>query len=140
MNENLQSAADIEACRSLVLSYCVNSDFGLNFKAAECFEQNGELLLAGKLFRGRTAIRTRLDERPAGQISRHFCSCPFIELAGTDLARGVTYVQLYRSEGSYPGPVSLPLVAGYYRDEFSRSEGRWLLRFRELTWDFATLP
>ena len=89
-------------------------------------------------YEGRDAIRqwiARWREPPAAVTSthqatfvRHHLSTCHIELTGTDTARARTYWVAWTDIG--------PDHAGYYLDEFRKTDDRWLIRHRRIRRDW----
>ena len=131
-------AATARACERLVYGYARAADFGDSAAAAGFFAADGVLEMpGGKRFAGRDAIRGRLEQQPADQVSRHVITNVLIETAGEGRARGFCYLTLYRgtrTEG--PMPAGVPFVVGHYEDEFVRTDEGWRFAFRRLTFTF----
>lgn len=136
-----QTIATIErACTRLVHSYAHYADFGESRNAAALFTPEGVLEMPeGRHFAGREAIRKRLEEQPASQVSRHLISNLLIDPVDADRARGFCYFTLYRgtrddADGHLASQV--PFVVGHYDDEFAHTADGWRFAARRLTFTF----
>jgi hypothetical protein len=139
MNESSISAIE-RACTRLVYAYARAADFGDAAAAAALFAADGVLEMpGGRRFAGRAAIRQRLAEQPAAQVSRHVISNLLIDALDENRARGFCYLTLYRGtrgEAAGPLPSAAPFVIGHYEDEFVRDGGDWRFAARRLTFTF----
>lgn len=139
MNESIVSATE-RACARLVHGYARAADFGDSAAAAALFADDGVLEMpGGKRFAGPAAIRQRLAEQPAAQVSRHVISNLLVDVVAEDRARGFCYLTLYRGvrgDASGPLPSAVPFVIGHYEDEFVRSGADWRFALRRLTFTF----
>lgn len=128
------------ACARLVHGYARAADFGDSAAAAALFADDGILEMpGGKRFVGRAAIRQRLDEQPASQVSRHVISNLLVDALGENRARGFCYLTLYRgTRGDTGGPLpsAAPFVIGHYEDEYVRNGADWRFASRRLTFTF----
>ncbi len=139
MNESTASAIE-SACARLVYSYARAADFGDSAAASALFADDGVLEMpGGKRFAGAAAIRQRLAEQPADQVSRHVISNLLIDALDENRARGFCYLTLYRGtrrDTVGPLPSAVPFVIGHYEDEFARSGADWRFAARRLTFTF----
>jgi ketosteroid isomerase-like protein len=139
MNESTLSAIE-RACARLVHDYARAADFGDSAAAAALFAEDGVLEMpGGRRFAGRDAIRKRLEEQPAAQVSRHVISNLIVDAVDESRARGFCYLTLYRGTRSAAGgplPSAAPFVIGHYEDEFVRDGGDWRFAARRLTFTF----
>jgi hypothetical protein len=136
-----QTIAAVErACVRLVHSYARCADFGETQNAAALFTLQGLLEMpGGRCYAGREAIRKRLEEQPANQVSRHMIGNLLIDPVDADRARGFCYFTLYRGmRNDAAGPLAsqVPFVVGHYDDEFERTADGWRFSVRRLTFTF----
>jgi hypothetical protein len=139
MNESTISAIE-RACARLVYGYARAADFGDGAAAAALFAEDGVLEMpGGRRFAGRDAIRRRLQEQPAAQVSRHVISNLIVDALDESRARGFCYLTLYRgTRGNEGGPLpsAAPFVIGHYEDEYARGADGWRFAARRLTFTF----
>lgn len=125
------------ACEQLAIGYARASDVGDAHQAAACFTEDGQLdMPGGRSFIGRDAIRQRLIDQPADQVSRHVLSNISIELRSPDHAVGQCYVTMYRGARTTSAgalPLDGPYLVGQYDDEYRRTAEGWRLARRKLT-------
>lgn len=126
-----------QACEQLAIGYARASDVGDADRAAAYFTEDGQLEMpGGRSFMGRDAIRQRLADQPADQVSRHVLSNISIELRSPDYAVGQSYVTMYRATrtGSAGAlPLDGPYLVGQYDDEYRCTPEGWRLARRKLT-------
>lgn len=129
------------ACERLVARYSIAADFGDIDTAIAQYAEHGRLTVAGKTYEGRDAIRKRLADQPAGQISRHLVSCVLVDVLGAERARGWAYVAIYRGTAvggtpAVPMPIDLPFLVGHYEDSFILTSDGWRFDERRLVTTF----
>lgn len=126
------------ACVRLVTDYCHLVDHGEASRIADLFTEDGIFIGV----EGRDALRSffATRENNCAGMSRHVCNNTLIDAIDPDSARGVTYLTLYRDDGE-PGrlvsPLEGPMLAGEYRDEFTRTSEGWCRSPRQLVIDFT---
>lgn len=136
MTSDIEKLVVERACERLVARYTFAADFGDIDTAVAQYAENGSLTVAGKTYEGRDAIRKRLADQPAGQISRHLVSSVLVDVLGAESARGRAYVAIYRGTAlggapAGPLPIDLPFLVGHYEDSFVLTSDGW--RFGERT-------
>lgn len=130
--------ADVQrACEQVAIGYARASDAGDADRAAAYFTEDGLLEMpGGRSFKGRDAIRQRLLDQPADQVSRHVLSNISIEQRSPDHALGQSYLTIYRAaRTSSAGALALdgPYLVGQYDDEYRQTSEGWRLARRKLT-------
>lgn len=137
---SLDDLAAEQACAKLVASYAIAADFGDHHTAANCYAADGKLSIAGKTHEGRDAIRARLADQPASQVSRHLVGTVAIERVSETEAKGRCYLALFRGirEQGATGPLpgEAPFLMGHYDDRFVLTAEGWRFAERQLTTTF----
>lgn len=132
-------------CERLIYAYCHLIDHGEAGKVGDLFAEDGVWASPEVTHTGREAVARTFQARQANtaRMSRHVCSTPLIEVVGEDEARAVTYLTLYRHDGT-PGrrasPLAgLPEVVGDYHDVFVRTPDGWRFKSRRFAPAFAQM-
>jgi ketosteroid isomerase-like protein len=124
------------ACEQVAVGYAKASDKGDADAAAAHFVEDGLLEMpGGRSYAGRDAIRQRLADQPAGQVSRHLLSNFSARVVSPGRVTGHCVVTLYRATRTATGPLPLagPYLVGEYDDEYHSTPEGWRLARRKLT-------
>ena len=128
-----ETARAEQACRALVTRYCHDIDLGRAASVADLFTTDGVWESPEQRLDGQHAIREAFTRRQASsRRSRHVCSTFGLDAVNGDVARGVTYFTLYRSDDPGEGPARLagPTMVGHYEDTFRRTADGWRIAHR----------
>ena len=125
-----------EECRSLSVAYARALDFRDYDALANLFTDDG-ILDTVRQAEGREAIRASLGERSDEIRTRHVITNMVVEVMDDDVARGLSYLCLYRHQGSeslLPEAVGFaaPAAVGHYEDGFRRTDAGWRFTLRKL--------
>jgi len=129
-------AAVERACWRAAVAYARCTDLGDGAGAARWFTADGRLEMPGnRVYTGRDAIARRIDEQPAGQVSRHLLGPALFTRTSAITADATLPVTMYR--GPRPaagGPVALagPYLVGEYIDTYHRDADGWRIAHRRL--------
>ena len=118
------------ACRQLVTGYAYHRDRADGQAVGALFTEDAVFELLGDVFRGRAAIRKRVDAGASGPTFRHLMSTIHIEVENRDQARGVSYVTVYSAPGPLPANLAEWMAIGEYHDEFVRTPDGWRIQRR----------
>ena len=118
------------ACRELVTGYAFHRDRADGDAVGALFTEDATFDLMGEVFRGRSAIRARVDAGASGPVYRHLMSTVHIELTGPETARGVSYVTVYSAPGPLPATLAAWAAIGEYHDDFVRTPDGWKIQRR----------
>lgn len=139
MDEATRTAIE-RACERLSIAYARHVDLDEHEAFVELFADDAVLVL-GRSFDGKAAIRRSMGRRRADLRSRHVLTNVLVDVVDEDHARGITYLTLYRHigpESSQPGPIAhaRPAAVGEYLDEFVRTPAGWRFARREISLAF----
>jgi ketosteroid isomerase-like protein len=124
------------ACERLAADYCYFAD-NRDFTAwANVFAEDGELIVAGKSVKGRTAIRQSVGgPESTGTVTVHSNSNLRIDVVSAEEARGTVTITAFAVPHSGAGPAMVqtitPVVVGTYRDVYRKTEEGWRIARRE---------
>ena len=119
------------ACTDLVLDYAYYRDRPDAQRVADLFAEEAILTVLGQQFKGRDAIRARLQGAAQGPVFRHLMSTIRIFVESDRRATGVSYVTVYSApSGDLPAPLSVPLGVGEYHDVFVSTDAGWKIERR----------
>ena len=118
------------ACRQLVTGYAYHRDRADGRAVGALFTEDAVFDLMGDVFRGRAAIRERVDAGASGPAFRHLMSTIHIEVEARDRARGVSYVTVYSAPGPLPATLAEWMAIGEYQDNFVRTPEGWKIQRR----------
>ena len=128
------------ACEKLSIDYGRHVDFSEYDAVADLFTVDA-LLDAGAPLQGQENIRKGFFKRSPKLRSRHILTNISIEVINDSLAKGISYLSLYRHIGEeslskdvieFDGPAAI----GHYSDEFRRVAGVWKIQSRVLSMAF----
>ncbi len=119
-----------DACTELVMGYALYRD-QFNIDAyGELFAEDAVLSVLGNEYRGRDAIRKRLEDSRGKEETRHLMSGIWITVIDERRATGVSYASIYAAApGELPLEPTIPAV-GEYHDEFRLTEAGWKISRR----------
>lgn len=128
------------ACEKLSIDYARHVDFAEYDSVADLFTVDA-LLDAGTPLEGRESIRKAMFKRSPKLRSRHILTNISIEVIDDSLAKGISYLSLYRhigEESLTKDVIELdgPAAIGHYIDEFHRVTGVWQIHSRVLSMTF----
>jgi ketosteroid isomerase-like protein len=125
------------ACERLVLDFAYFSDRAQYDALAALFTPDGTMMRpAGDTLVGRDAILKSYQARPAGRMTRHFCTNIRITVDSLDRAHGLTYAVVYSADAVRPPEAHFGIKAdprhlvGEFEDEFVRTEEGWRIASR----------
>lgn len=104
----------------------------------QLFDQDGVFERAGQASAGHQAIRSFLNARPEGRVTRHICTNIRIDQTGADTATGTCSALMYQALSTsapvppQPLPVSAPVVVDYV-DDYVLTAGGWKFKRRKTT-------
>ena len=125
-------AGEIEAaCIDLVMGYAIHRDqFNVDAYGA-LFTEDAVLSVLGVEYRGRQAIRKRLEEARGKELTRHLMSGVWITVLDEGRAAGISYASIYASApDELPLEPRTPPAVGEYHDEFQLTEDGWKISRR----------
>jgi hypothetical protein len=121
-----------QLCTRLVLDYVHFNDTQSYEELARLFAEDGVFIRPnGESINGRDAILHSYRSRPAGRLTRHFCTNIRITPKSTDRASGLTYAVVYSANSNDPqvqhfGRKADPrTLIGEFEDEFVRTAEGW---------------
>jgi hypothetical protein len=133
--ETLTAAERLEierACERLVYDYSRALDLGDLSGAADFFAENGSMarpMMPDQVIQGRETIRTSLQTRPKGLLTKHLATNVMIDVESRDTARGLSYLTMIATTAAAdarPPHVSQgPIYFGEFKDRFVREKGVW---------------
>jgi hypothetical protein len=147
--DSVQAVAERTLIRELVDRYGLVHDSGSPEEYADLFTADGEIAVAAgapAIVRGRQALiaqarrdHERFGNEPASDgkttsIMRHLISNVEVALIGADSATGTCYVTTVVKKGEI-GPAILSVSR--YTDQYTKQDGRWRIRRREITVEFG---
>lgn len=127
----LQVVEDDIAIRRLLVDYAAFLDSRDYDRYAALFAPDGTWSSTGGSYEGRGAIRRMLENMlgPAGQPNHanyHIITNPRIDITGDRATATSRYLFVMRARDGSP----TPSLAGIYRDDLVRQNGRWAIRRR----------
>lgn len=122
----------LAACQRLVSAFAHHVDHRDAEKVVQLFAEDGTFERRGEILRGQAEIRASQAKRPPGVVVRHVCAPSHLELIDAEHARGVTYFQIFRANGSSNEvlPMPHPEVLGQFEDEFVLTPAGWRIQAR----------
>ena len=124
----------LKNCVDLVHDYAYLRDRLDGQGVSDLFTETGSFSIFGETFRGREAIRNRVNGAVSGPVTRHLVSTVEIQQRGADQAMGVSYVTVYvgpRSESANPMEVEGFAGIGEYHDRFALTNSNCKIQSRE---------
>jgi len=130
----------IAACERLVHSYAIHRD-SLDAQAyGALFTKDATLSLAGKTTKGRENIINSLIKRASKSMNRHLTGSVVVKPLSKNEASGISYVMVFKADPEEASPKALTNSSFFgfatYRDIFSYTQGKCLIKQRTITIDF----
>lgn len=128
-----------DACLAVIARYCHLCDAQDYAGFAALFTEDALWSRPIGDFRGRTAIRAVMEERPSRAQTRHVMGSIHVQVDDADHASALSYCTVYRDlawSGEGPALLEAPEMLVDYRDRFVRVDGRWLIASRHTTMVF----
>ncbi|MEM8768413.1 MAG: nuclear transport factor 2 family protein [Pseudomonadota bacterium] len=124
-------AGEIEdACTELVMGYALHRD-QFNVEAyGDLFSEDAVLFVLGSEYRGRAAIRQRLEDARGKEFTRHLMSGVWITVLDEQRASGISYASIHAAEPDELPLKPVPPAVGEYHDEFTLTEDGWKISRR----------
>jgi hypothetical protein len=126
-----QLAAE-QSCARLIAAFAFFVDHQRYDELVNLFTEDCVFDRDGVVLRGREELRTFMQERPKGSVSRHVCAPPVLEDVGANTIRGTTCLTYFISEPVDKGPARFKGigVVAEYRDEFRHTYEGWRIASR----------
>lgn len=125
-----------QACTRLCTDFAWTVDNGDYAAFVALFAPDGVFERAGQASRGHAAIRSFLDARPTGRVTRHACTNIRIDMTGPDTATGSCCALMFQAPAEKDAPLPLPVSAPWvvdYLDEYVRTADGWKFKHRRTT-------
>lgn len=124
-----------EECQRLVVQSMILIDRRRYDELVALFTDDAVWVRSDRTCRGKAEIRSALDSRPAGLVTRHLVTNILVDVAGSDAASAISYFLAYTHDGgpaapAFPIPCSGPNIAGELADEFVRAPAGWRILTR----------
>jgi uncharacterized protein (TIGR02246 family) len=120
----LSADRDIARVLAEYCHYCDDGDFDA---LLDRFTDDAEFLFAGRAVHGRDELRAWFDKTQSPpRRGKHVTANTIIEVDGDRAVAVSDYAFLTKVEGRL-----VPLITGRYRDELTRSGGRWQISRRD---------
>ncbi|MDH4108731.1 MAG: nuclear transport factor 2 family protein [Gammaproteobacteria bacterium] len=132
-------------CRQLALQFIAHSD--RQEWAAMCALLTDDAVFArptdpDRPIRGRAAIQSAFEARPAGRITRHVCANHIVTALSPSRASGSLYALLYTGDPSNRGPLGIIAeerqLVGEFDDDYVLTDEGWRIESRRGRIIFST--
>jgi len=130
----------------LVDNYAITRDNLDPLGFPNTFAEDGVLVLRGKTYKGREALRKRIQASDPNIVSMHMMSAGQISVLDENTATGVQYVTVYSATKEASGQANGSLttagfaVIGKYHDKYVRTSEGWKFSERRFEQIFSPTP
>jgi hypothetical protein len=121
-----------EEIRKTIAAYNVAGDRDALEELGLCFTPDGVLVTPTQALSGRAEIVSALSEMHEHRIARvvrHHITATWIDITGDDTAVGRIYFFVVTDDGLDH--------AGIYSDDYQRLDAQWLIRSRQVAFDYV---